>query len=58
MCIRDRINIAQQVGAISLSWDSPFEADTYNIFRDNEFIHSTSETSFTDANIIPGTIYC
>ena len=52
------INLAQQVGAISLSWDSPLGADTYNIFRDNEFILSTSETSFTDTSITPGTIYC
>ena len=52
------INLSQQVGAISLSWDSPLGADTYNIFRDNEFILSTSETSFTDTSITPGTIYC
>lgn len=52
------INLVQQVGTISLSWESLYEAQTYNIFRDNEFIYSTSETSFTDTSIIPGTIYC
>jgi len=52
------VNLVQQVGAISLSWDSAYEAQSYNIFRDNNFIHSTSEISFTDTSITPGTIYC
>lgn len=52
------VNLVQQVGAISLAWDPPYEAQSYNVFRDNNFIHSTSEISFTDTNITPGIIYC
>ena len=40
------------------SVDNAFNAEKFFIYRENEFITETSETSYNDASVIPGVIYC
>ena len=48
----------QGIGAINLSWDIPYGAEQFKIYRDNEFIGITTETTFSDTSLIPGIVYC
>ena len=54
----DNLSVTQGVGEIGLSWETPYNAEKFFIYRDNEFITETSETSYNDASVIPGVIYC
>lgn len=46
---------------VSLTWDASTDADTgvreYNVYRDGEFVDSTTETSFVDGDLDNGTLY-
>ena len=50
--------VEQGIGVINLSWDIPYGAEQFKIYRDNEFIAITTETTFTDTSVISGTVYC
>ena len=50
--------VEQGIGVINLSWDIPYGAEQFKIYRDNEFIVITTETTFTDTSVISGTVYC
>ena len=50
--------VEQGIGVINLSWDIPYGAEQFKIYRDNEFIAITTETIFTDTSVISGTVYC
>ena len=54
----DNLSVTQGVGEIGLSWETPYNAEKFFIYRENEFITETSETSYNDASVIPGVIYC
>jgi len=48
----------QGIGVINLSWDIPYGSEQFNIYRDNQFIGLTTETTYTDTSVTPGTVYC
>ena len=51
--------VEQGVGEINLSWDIPYDAEQFKIHRqDIGFIGLTTETTYTDTTITPGTVYC
>ena len=50
--------VEQGIGLINLSWDIPYGAEQFKIYRDDEFISLSNETVFTDTSVIPGTVYC
>lgn len=54
----DNLSVTQGVGEIGLSWETPYNAEKFFIYRENEFITETSEASYNDASVIPGVIYC
>ena len=59
----DNLYVEQGVGVINLSWDIPYGAEQFNIFRspsdnDEGFIGLTTETTFSDTSVIPGVVYC
>ena len=54
----NNLSVTQGVGEINLSWETPYNAEKFFIYRENEFITETSETSYNDASVVPGTIYC
>ena len=43
--------------SVDLSWDATSGADSYRVFRDGTLIASPSSTSYTDADLTPGTTY-
>ena len=45
----DNLSVTQGVGEIGLSWETPYNAEKFFIYRENEFITETSETSYNDA---------
>jgi len=54
----NNLSVTQGVGELGLSWETPYDAETFFIYRDNEFIAETTETSYTDETVTPSTIYC
>ena len=54
----DNLSVTQGVGEIGLSWETPYNAEKFFIYRENEFITETSEASYNDTSVIPGVIYC
>ena len=48
----------QGIGVINLSWDIPYGSEQFNIYRDNQFVGLTTETTYTDTSVTPGTVYC
>ena len=44
--------------SINLVWKSLNQAEKYKIFRDNDFLMETNESSFSDSSISPGKQYC
>ena len=52
--IASNINLSRAIGSISLSWDAPFNAETYKIYRDGSFLSEVQEQTFinnTDGGI-------
>ena len=49
---------AQSSTSISLTWDAADGATSYNVYRDEEFITSVNEISYTDEGLTPSTNYC
>jgi len=54
----NNLSVTQGVGELSLSWETPYDAETFFIYRDNEFMTEIPETSYTDETVTPATIYC
>jgi hypothetical protein len=54
----NNLSVTQGVGELSLSWETPYDAETFFIYRDNEFMAEITETSYTDETVTPATIYC
>ena len=54
----NNLSVTQGVGEINLSWESPYNSEKFFIYRENEFITETLETSYVDQMVTPGTIYC
>ena len=42
---------------LSLSWDSPFDAESFKIYRDGQFLIEISDQTYDDI-VDPGTQYC
>ncbi len=48
---------ANGIDKVNLSWNVVARAESYNIYRNNEFIANTTETSYTDNNLTHNTTY-
>ena len=46
------------VNEITLSWEDPFNAQGYYIYRDGDFLVQRTENDYTDDSVVPGTVYC
>ncbi|MBQ8761449.1 MAG: S8 family serine peptidase [Bacteroidales bacterium] len=44
--------------SISISWDANDNAKSYNVYRNENLINNTEETSFIDTDLNPDTEYC
>ena len=51
------VSLTRAVESITISWDAPFNAESYKIYRDGSFLNEVDEQSFTN-NINGGVEYC
>ena len=50
--------IADGANKVDLSWSEDAKAESYNIYRDGEYLVNTTLTSYSDNNLTHNTTYC
>ena len=53
----DNLALSSNENMLSLSWDSPFDAGSFKIYRDGQFLIEVSDQTYDDI-VDPGTEYC